>query len=173
MNNILQNSINVNEIFDEIEKEIYGIIYKITNLITGKIYIGQTTKSIEERFRGHIRWMKHNNKLQYIHKSMKKYRIDNFIIEQIDQAYSLDELNQKEYDLIIQENSLVPNGYNLVNGGGKSGYSPETIEKLRQSKQDLRAIYNEELDQIRYIHINEEIPNGFIAGGKPGFKLTQ
>ena len=33
----------------------YGSIYKITNTITGKIYIGKTTDSVEERFKGHTK----------------------------------------------------------------------------------------------------------------------
>ncbi len=128
MNNILQNEeiVNLNDYFSD---KIYGRIYKITNMITGRIYIGQTTKTIKQRFNAHMFGANHNSK-NYIHRSMRKYGIENFIVEEIGIAYSLSELNQKEYDWIIKENCLAPNGYNLRSGGNHKGISEETRQKL-------------------------------------------
>lgn len=166
MSNILQETVNVNDYFEN--EEIYGVIYKITNLITRKIYIGQTTKSIEHRWRGHIKWLKSGKRMQYIHKSMKKYGIENFKIEQIDEAYSLDELNQKEYDWINKENCIAPNGYNLVAGGNYPGYSNETREKLSIINKNKFSIYDPTTNEIMYIQKSEEIPEGYLKGRPKG-----
>ena len=79
---------------------IYGYIYKITNIINGKIYIGKTKYLIESRFREHIKCAHredaHSNTGSYLHKAINKYGENNFIIEVLDTAESLFELNEKE-----------------------------------------------------------------------------
>lgn len=55
------------------------IVYKIVNLINGKIYVGKTTKSIEERFARHR--YSHVDGNTYLYKSMRKYGFENFNIE--------------------------------------------------------------------------------------------
>lgn len=58
------------------------IIYKITNLINNKIYIGLTTCSLKERWNNHRHCVKSDPRHLYC--SMRKYGIENFKIEQID-----------------------------------------------------------------------------------------
>ena len=60
-------------------------IYKITNKINGKIYIGQTAKSIKERFNQHCLKWSCCTKFKY---AINKYGKENFIIEQIDHAHT-------------------------------------------------------------------------------------
>ena len=91
------------------------IIYRIHNSITGKDYIGQTIRSLEERTAEHIR---KNNSV--ISKAIKKYGIENFVIEEIDSASTIEELNEKEIYWISKYNSIVPNGYNQCIGGGNT-----------------------------------------------------
>lgn len=174
MNNYIQKSVELNEFFDEDHKEesVYGVIYMITNTITRKIYIGQTRKSIEERFNCHLHWANNKKRLQYIHKSILKYGKENFIIEEIDKAYSLEDLNKKEYDAIIKYNSLVPNGYNLVNGGNYPGYSEETRQKLSIINKNKLSTYNPETNEIRYVEKGSEIPDGFRLGRPKGQKRS-
>ena len=73
----------------------YGYIYKITNLINGKIYIGQVyNKSVENRFIRHYK-----NVMGYssiIDKTIAKYGKENFIVETIDICYSIEDCNNKE-----------------------------------------------------------------------------
>ena len=64
------------------------IIYKTINLITGKIYIGQTTKNDPKYFGSGI-WIK---------KAIKKYGKENFIREVLCECSSQDELNGMELD---------------------------------------------------------------------------
>ena len=93
----------------------YGYIYKIVNKINGTTYVGQTKYDINKRFREH----KHSSmtKKTYLYNAMRKYGIENFSIEEIDNANSLDELNKKEIYWINKLNTKIPNGYNLVDGG--------------------------------------------------------
>ena len=57
-----------------------GYIYKITNLINNKLYIGQTKKTIEERFKAHIK-VARQHKNRYLYDAMNKYGYENFKIE--------------------------------------------------------------------------------------------
>lgn len=62
-----------------------GFIYKVTCIITGKVYIGQTTRSIEERWAQHTRNAIHNDNLEYknkFHRALRKYGIGKFIVEE-------------------------------------------------------------------------------------------
>lgn len=105
------------------------IIYKITNKINGKIYIGQTLRSLKERFDQH----KKSKGCLALYSAMKKHGKENFIIEQIDLARSLEELNKKETEWIVKTNSLFPNGYNLNTGGGNRKWSDESKLKMSNS----------------------------------------
>lgn len=94
-----------------------GCIYKITNKINNKLYIGYTTKSIEERMRKH-----RNDDIKYdtlLGRAIAKYgweNFDYFIIEIIDDK---ELLLEKEVYYIKHFNSLKPNGYNMTIGGEK------------------------------------------------------
>lgn len=110
------------------------IIYKITNLKTNKLYIGLTSVSLRERWTNH----KSNacNPLKYtsaLYSSIRKHGIENFTIEQVDSANSIEELNIKEQTYIKALNTLVPNGYNLDSGGGVQNCHPETRIKISNS----------------------------------------
>lgn len=100
-------------------------IYKITNLITNKIYVGQTKFSIEERLNQHIncsKEIKENGDSLVLHNSIHKYGKDNFIVELIE---TVDETiaDEREIFWISELNSMIPNGYNMTIGGnGTIGY---------------------------------------------------
>ena len=106
-----------------------GKIYKITNTLNGKVYIGQTIRSIE------LRWNYHCSKSSECLKlknAIQKYGKENFTIEQIDEAPSLDELNKKEEEWISFFNS-VSCGYNLQSGGLNRIHSVESLKKMSDS----------------------------------------
>src|ERR1017187_3973629 len=101
------------------------IIYKVTNLINNKIYIGQTIQNLIKR------WACHCSKGNILFSAIKKYGKENFIIEQIDSALSIEELNEKEVYWIKELNCIAPNGYNLRLGGESGGkHSEETRKKI-------------------------------------------
>lgn len=104
-----------------------GYIYKITNSINNKVYIGQTRQTIKQRWSGH----KHSVLVSEapLYRAMRKYGIENFQITTILECNN-EQLNDKEIYYIQHYNSFVPNGYNATFGG--KGQSLYDYEKLRQ-----------------------------------------
>lgn len=105
-----------------------GYIYKITNKINNKSYIGKTTKTIEERWKEHLD-ESFNNSYYLIHKAIRKYGVENFIIDQIEEC-SNDILSQREQYWIKILNTYYKNnyGYNMTLGGeGALKYSDKDI----------------------------------------------
>lgn len=94
----------------------HNIIYKVVNTITDEVYIGATTKSIEERKADHLQ--KSRKKVDScFHESIATYGADAFKWEQIDTANSINELAEKEKQYILKYNSK-EQGYNSDAGGG-------------------------------------------------------
>lgn len=92
-------------------------IYKIENLINGKIYIGQSV-DIEYRFKNHKSESFNPKSNAYdtaIHRAIRKYGVDNFSFEIIEECEQ-DQLHEREIYWIDYYNSF-GNGYNLTNGG--------------------------------------------------------
>lgn len=103
------------------------IIYKITNKVNGKIYIGQTIRSLESRWWDHCK----PSAKQVIGHCINKYGKENFTIEQIDSANSLDELNEKEvYWINFFDSRNKEIGYNIAFGGENKIMTDEIKEKL-------------------------------------------
>lgn len=104
------------------------IVYKVTNEENGKVYIGATTKSIDERKKDHI--IKANNKsLNKFHSEISTYGEGSFKWEQVDTASTIDELAKKEKEYILKYNSK-EDGYNNDSGGGfkKTIYQYDIID---------------------------------------------
>ena len=106
-----------------------GYIYKITNLINGKIYIGKTTSSIEERWKEHIHSINRDNiKNRPLYKAINRYGIKNFSIEKIEEV-QVDILNEREIYWINFYDSF-KTGYNATLGGdGAILYDYSKIEQ--------------------------------------------
>ena len=97
------------------ESNGYNIIYKAENIENGKVYIGATTKSIEERKIDHLKKSK-NGKSYDFQNAIATYGPEAFIWSQVDVAYSANELARKEKEHIIKYNSK-EQGYNMSIGG--------------------------------------------------------
>ena len=94
-------------------------IYQITNLINGKIYIGKTGRSVQERWKEHIRdSQKEENKNRPLYRAFNKYGIKNFSIEIIEET-SIPE--EREIFWTEQKRSF-KNGYNATIGGDGKPY---------------------------------------------------
>lgn len=128
-------------------------IYKISNTINKKVYIGQTVRSIKRRFNQHCL-----SKRSIIGKAIQKYGREYFSIKEISGANSLAELNYQEWLLVYKYNSLAPNGYNLKEGGGSRGKSTD-YSKKRMS-----------LGQKKYFSENESNRNKVVINIKTGKK---
>lgn len=138
-------------------------IYKITNKINNKIYIGQTTKTINLRWQRHCTDALNNRTNTKFARAIRKYGKDNFIVEQIDTANNKDELNQKEIYWINYYNSIIE-GYNSVDGGGDSNtYKYKTDEEMNLIKEKIRKTKLKELNpnaravKCKSIKTNQEL----------------
>lgn len=125
-----------------VEKEY--ILYKITNLVNGKYYIGKTTLALKKRWSAHKAHAKYGPKysegqkksvgMTYLHRSMRKYGINNFEIKKIDSARDFYHQCFLENFYIGYYQSTNPTyGYNLIHGyGDGSNYiSDATRTKIR------------------------------------------
>lgn len=91
-------------------------IYKITNKINNKVYIGQSVH-IEIRFTEHKTIANNNNHHCYeypLYRAIRKYGIENFVFEILEET-TIENLTDREQYYINKFNSLVPNGYNQEN----------------------------------------------------------
>lgn len=121
---------------------MHGIIYKATNQLTGKSYIGQTNQSIQTRKTEHKYNAKNNIYCSYFHRSIRKYGWDNFQWEVLCECASREEMNEKEMYYIKELDTFGSNGYNLTFGGdGQNGsqwwlgkkHTEESKKKMRES----------------------------------------
>ncbi len=112
-------------------KEVYGIIYKITNTINNKSYIGQTRckrgfrgryyhsgNGIERVYKFHIYQKQRGDSYNsHLLRSIEKYGFDAFKVDEVyDTAMSKEELNEKEI-YYIKLFDCQKNGYNKTPGG--------------------------------------------------------
>jgi hypothetical protein len=132
-------------------QKIIGEIYKITNLLTNKMYIGQTRSHYlnKGKYRpfGHIgRFKKHLNEAsrinikcscKYLNSTINKYGVDNFKCELINTC-PIDELDYYETKYISELDTKYPNGYNLTNGGQKCGF--EKGEKVVVLEEEIKPL---------------------------------
>jgi group I intron endonuclease len=97
-----------------------GIVYRITNTVNGKIYVGQTTKTLSQRWVEHVydsvgkRRRKHNS---YLHLAIEKYGKESFITEVLNICIDKNSLDDVERFYIKALNTVRPNGYNISLGG--------------------------------------------------------
>lgn len=117
-------------------------IYKITNLINQKKYIGKTLKTPEERWKEHIRdSQKIENSNRPLYKAFNKYGVENFILETIEEC-SINEINEKEAYWIEAYGSF-KYGYNATLGGdGKHYCDYDLIYGLFQKGKNITEIAN-------------------------------
>lgn len=110
-------------------------VYKITNKVNNKVYIGITSKGISARWREHIYSAEHNCPFK-LHRAIRKYGKENFSVELIDFCNNWGELAEKERFYIDKYQSIEDEfGYNMTDGGdGTFGkhHSEETKDKIRQ-----------------------------------------
>lgn len=117
-------------------------IYKITNNINKKVYIGLTCRDIHRRWIEHCSRARQENNNFYLHNAIKKYGENNFTIEILDKTTSIEELNQLEQKYIkLYHSNDKQYGYNLTLGGeGKKGFEWEEIRALWDKGYSVKEI---------------------------------
>lgn len=132
-------------------------IYKITNIINDKKYIGQTINPI-------IRWKQHqklgngNTKNSLLYKAMQKYGIENFVFEVIEGP--IENYNEREIYWIKKYNTYIGVkdswGYNLTEGGEDPPH-PQGVDHHYCTHS------SEEILQIKYLISKTKLPFSQIA----------
>ena len=109
-----------------------GYIYKITNKVNNKVYIGQTSKTLKERFAVHLRHAR-NRVNRYLYDAMNHYGYENFVIEPIERCDKalLDE--REIYWISVYQSADPEFGYNMTVGGGGGDTFTNRPEEAKQS----------------------------------------
>jgi group I intron endonuclease len=126
------------------------VIYKVTNKINGKIYIGQTIKKLKSRWLAHIN-KSNSSKTSVFHAAIRKYKKENFTIEETKRYSSKEELNLEEKRFIEEYNSLVPNGYNILKGGSYHVSRGEKRSFSIEHRQKIREKFMPRMEEMRQI----------------------
>ena len=134
----IENITNMLEEIDPILKElnlpVYGYIYKIENIVTGRVYVGQTIRPLKERYKGGVvkGWIKDRRKRQS-QKFLEELIEENFVFTEVlavgISQYHLDKLES----YWIKEYNSCENGYNNQPGNHKSE------EGLKEFNEILKA----------------------------------
>ena len=148
------------------------IVYKITNSINNKSYVGMTKGSLESRWLSHISSANQGSSFRF-HAAIRKYGIDNWTKEILFESDNMSLIREKEADYILSLNLINFNvGYNSKPGGCGGWIVPE--HKFKQWKQRLSerssglnntnslSVSNDELIEygLSYIKEHHEIATG-------------
>lgn len=109
-------------------------IYKITNKLNGKQYVGQTIATLNKRFSSHV-CAANKGSTSIIHNAIRKYGKAAFEIELLEECPSFGDLDKAECKWTTRLNTIAPNGYNVEAGGcrNRGSMSEATRAKLREA----------------------------------------
>ena len=159
-------------------------VYKIVNSINDKVYIGRTIHTLNYRWKGHLKCLERGD-MRHLYCAMRKYGVENFRIELIEECTSYTEMVEKEVYYCDKYNAY-SNGYNMTTAGevnpmecqkSKDSHdrkmrTPTVRNKISASMRDLRA----KSDKKILIHLGKvgkrvsekELPNYLEKGWKIG-----
>jgi group I intron endonuclease len=114
---------------------MYGVIYSIRHVDSGKLYIGQTTlTNPTKRFTEHKAYARAGSTKHPLYHAMLKYGLDRFEFLIVDEASNQADLDSLEIFYIDRFETSAPSGYNLRLGGGSGGKLSEAAkEQIRQA----------------------------------------
>jgi len=107
-------------------------VYLITNLLDGKKYVGKTEKTVQARWADHRGNARNPKKQEYLYRAIRKHGAENFSVEILAEATTVDELNSLECRFIAELGTLAPNGYNMTHGGEGVAGTDEVRQKIRE-----------------------------------------
>ena len=154
-------------------------IYRILNKLTKKCYIGETkSKDVIWRWNQHKQKIEINKGCPALRDAVKKYGIDNFEFSVLIICFD-DERFKYEIEYIKKYNSVVPNGYNITNGGEGGGFQGKThteeVKNIIKNKLKQKYIDNPDLKKqmsernkivMSTPEVREKIKNGILNSEK-------
>lgn len=158
------------------------IIYKITNIANGKCYIGQTTRTFEQRYdtkgEGIERVYNYHKNLkdkcrhynEHFLRAIEKYGFDSFTVEILEVCKTKNKLDDREKFYIRKYKSSNPNyGYNKTRGGDGVVHTREIKTKSIATRKNntlnkTTALYEKVKSEIIEIKINTHILNKISLG---------
>jgi len=125
------------------------LVYKITNVVTGMIYVGQTSQALRTRWLEHLADSRGGCKCRRITNAIRRHGPECFTIEEVEVCNSRAHLNEREVFWIRTLGTMSPNGYNLRSGGKAGNLSQETkrlmsVSKMGDKNPSRLYPYNEE-----------------------------
>lgn len=147
-------------------------VYKISNNINGKVYIGITSSSIEQRYKWHVRDCKNGVNKKLYH-AMRKYGIDNFKIELIESAD--DAIIDKREEFYIKLYDSFSNGYNASPVSHGIRQHNETTkkrmsEKAKGRKQSKDTLNKKSIAMKNFWKDNDELKKQYSQQAQTNFK---
>jgi group I intron endonuclease len=150
-----------------------AVIYRITNIITKKIYIGETKeKDPYRRWKQHMNTIAKNKGCPALRDAVKKYGIENFKFKIMFFCFDQDRFKY-EIECIDKYKCVVPNGYNICKGGYGGGFTNKkhTEETKQIISKNSKKIYidnpelrKEQSERIKMSMNTPEIKNKIKQG---------
>ena len=147
-----------------------GYIYKVVCKTTKQIYIGKSESTVEERWKGHCRAAflpSHGDYNFPFHRAIRKYGVEDFIVETIDKSENSEDLKEKEIYWISFYNSY-EEGYNATRGGdGHCKYNYDAIV-------NYYLIHNFSLvDTCKYFNVYDQVVYAALKSKNIDYKSLQ
>ena len=123
------------------------LIYKITNLINNKLYIGQTCKTLNERM------LTHKNSMisgvnTHLYNAMRRYGWENFKFEVVCKATSQEELDELEV-YYIDYYDTYRHGYNMTLGGSTNPMVCKAVKEKHDNIMRSESVRNKIRDSVK------------------------
>ena len=126
-------------------------IYKITNKLNGKIYIGKTNRSIKERFEEHCKdRLKRVKEKRPLYSAMNKYGVENFSIKLVEET-DIPEEREKYW---IEYFGSFKNGYNATLGGDGKPYIDYDLVVATYKEIPVQTEVAKRLNILEVVHKN-------------------
>ncbi|CAL9975021.1 terminase large subunit [Vibrio phage K469] len=136
----------------KIMKNPTHVVYRHTNTLNGKQYVGITKRTMQDRWREHVYSAFKEGSLNAFHCAIRKYGVNAFDHEvlYVDEDHEYSVLEQFERDYIIESNCIAPNGYNMTEGGGGTlGFKFSEEQKKQLSESHKKSYVNGKVSTMK------------------------
>lgn len=137
-------------------------IYSITNLVNGKVYIGQTRHGLARRKGEHIHRFNLGERNHKLYQAMRKHGLDKFKFETLCCSLKVEYLDELEKFFIEQFNSF-RHGYNMTCGGDT--VSDETRQKISKAHKGRKVTWLDKVWAIRRLNPDAKHPADHVLSG--------